>query len=142
MKKLVIGTIAAITFATGASTIAYAHKGPNEAMIKMFAMSQDMTDYQQELAVELFHQVKALAAAVKEPKHEVKDYVKGLIEQDSIDVDEVMEKYKAWQQKVDKEFEQSLIAVAKLHADLSVEQRQKLIESIKKMRSKKDSQES
>ena len=140
MKRLVIGTIAAITLVTGASTIAYAHKGPNEAMVKMFAMSQDLTDYQQELAVELFHQVKTLAAAVKEPKDELKTYVKGLVEQDSIDVEDVMEKYKAWQQNVDKEFEQSLIAVAKLHADLSVEQREKLVESIKKMRSKKSSE--
>lgn len=140
MKKLILGTIAAATLAMGTSTIAIAQMkdaGPNETVIKLFAKSQDMTEYQQTLAVELFHQVKSLITTVKSPEQDLKTYVHGLIEQDSIDVNEVMEKYKAWQQKVDKEFEQSVIAVAKLHSDLSIEQREKLISTIKQMRGKK-----
>ena len=139
MKKLLVSTVAAFTLITGASAIASVKNGPNEAMIQMFAMSQDMTEYQQELAVEVFRQVKSLADTVKAPKQDIKDYLGGLVEQDSIDVVQVMEQYKQWQQGVDEQFELSLIAVAKLHSDLTPEQRQQLVDSIKQLKSGKAS---
>lgn len=141
MKKLVISAIAAVTLLGTSSTIAFAHKtqnAPNAAIIKMFAKSQDMNEHQQDLAVNLFKQFKSLASAVKSPEDEIKSYMQSLIERDSIDVQAVMERYRLWQQNVDKEFEQSLIAAAELHADLTPEQRKNIVTSIKSMRSKKD----
>lgn len=135
MKKLVISAIAAMTLSTSAMAEEYDHQQPNETAIKMFLMTQNMTDEQEDLVVQLVHQVKSLASVVKAPKQEVTEYVKGLAEQDYIDVAEVMQKYKTWQQEVDKEFEQSLNTVAELHASMSVEQRKELMETIKKLRS-------
>jgi hypothetical protein len=139
MKKVIISTLATITIIAGSSAFAFSSatdNGPNATMVKMFAKSQDMTDYQQTLAVTAFKQVKVLATTVKSPKDDIKSYIKGLIEQDSIDVNEIMIQYKTWQKQVDNEFEQSLIAIAKLHEDLSVEQRQKLALTIQKMSKK------
>lgn len=136
MKNVIITALATITIIAGSSAFAFSSStdsGPNATMVKMFAKSQDMTDYQQTLAVDAFKQVKVLATTVKSPKDDIKSYIKGLIEQDSIDVNEIMVQYKAWQKQVDNEFEQSLIAIAKLHEDLSVEQRQKLALTIQKM---------
>lgn len=139
MKKFaitVITTIAAMTFVAAPIGVAMADEGPKATLIKMLAKSQDMNVYQQELAVDVFQQFSALAKIVKAPKHDVKYYMEGIIERDRIDVYEVMENYKSWQEKVDTQFEQSLIAAAKLHEDLSVEQRRQLIESIKALSSK------
>lgn len=133
MKKLIIGTVAAITMITGASTIANA--GPSESMVKMFAQTQEMTEHQQDLMVELFQSGKLLAAEVKKPKEQVRAYLTELIVQDNIDVDEVMTAYKTWQQGVDQQFEETVKVAATLHANLSQEQREKLIETLKKMRS-------
>lgn len=140
MKKFLVSAITAITVSTSAISTPvladdYDNQQPNETVIKMFLMSQDMTDEQEDLTVAVVNQVKTLATAVKAPKQEVKDYLKGMAEHDYIDVEEVMAKYKAWQQNVDQEFEQSLIAVAELHASLTIEQRQKLMATFKKLSS-------
>ncbi len=139
MKKFaitVITTIAAMTFIAAPVSVAMADEGPKATLIKMLAKSQDMNVYQQELAVEVFQQFSSLAKIVKAPKQDVKSYMEGIIERDRIDVYEVMENYKSWQQKVDTQFEQSLIAAAKLHEDLSIEQRKQLVESIRALSSK------
>ena len=134
MKKLILGTVAAISLITGASAIAYAAPAPSESMVRMFAQSQDMTEHQVELMVALMQSGKTLAAEVKKPKTQVRDYLTDLVEKERIDVDQVMAAYKTWQQGVDQKFEEAVRAAAELHANLSVDQRQQLVDTIKKMR--------
>ncbi len=140
MKKLIIATITAITaftFTAVPVSVAIADEGPKHKLVRMLAKSQDMDSYQQDLAVEVFQQFNSLATIIKAPRDDVKSYMQGLIERDRIDVHEVMENYKAWQQKVDEQFEQSLVPASQLHSELSVEQRKQLVESIKALNSKR-----
>ena len=139
MKKIITSTVAAITLFTGASVFGCASAGPSEVMVQLFAKSQDMNAYEQELAVEVFRQAKLLAEVVKGPKEDVKAYIEQLVEQDSIDVDLVLANYKEWQSQVNEHFEKSLVAVAKLHAELDLEQREQLLETFKKLKAGKES---
>ena len=109
MKKLLIAAITAVTaftFTAVPTSVAIADEGPKQALVRMLAKSQDMDSYQQDLAVEVFQHFNSLANTIKAPRNDVKSYMQGLIERDRIDVHEVMENYKAWQQKVDEQFEQ------------------------------------
>lgn len=139
MKKIITSTVAALTLFTGASVSGCASAGPSEVMVQLFAKSQDMNAYEQELAVEVFRQAKLLAEVVKGPKEEVKAYIEQLVEQDTIDVDLVLANYKEWQSQVNEHFEKSLVAVAKLHAELDLEQREQLLETFKKLKAGKES---
>lgn len=135
MKKLVISAIAAMTINTSAMADEYHHQQPNETVIRMLLLSQNMTDEQEDLAIQLINQVQTLASKVKDPKEEVTEFVKGFAELEYIDVADIMQKYKTWQQEVDAELEQSLTTVAELHSSMSREQRIRLMETIQKLQS-------
>ena len=135
MKKLVIGIITAIALNTSALAEEYEQQQPNDAVLKVLLMSQDMSSEQEDLAIALLHQVKSLASLIKSPKESAAEYLSGLAERDYIDVTEVMQNYKAWQQDVDREFEQSLSTLAELHASMNVEQRKHFMETIKQLHS-------
>jgi hypothetical protein len=60
-----------------------------------------------------------------------------MVDQESIDVEQIMTAYRDWQHKVELQFEQTLAVAANLHSQLSKEQRVKLIQTIKQMSSKK-----
>jgi hypothetical protein len=110
---------------------------PNEPMVRMFAEYHDLTEYQQELMVELVSSGKSLASEVKKPKAEVRAFLMEMVDQESIDVEQIMTAYRDWQHKVELQFEQTLAVAANLHSQLSKEQRVKLIQTIKQMSSKK-----
>jgi|GEM_PF-1871819 len=136
MKKLIIGTITSIALLTGVTAIAKTDSGPNSSMIKMFVQYHDMTDHQQELMTDLFLSGKSLVKQVKEPKEQIRTYLSDIVERDEIDVEQIMASYEAWQDEVNEKFEETLIAAAKLHSQLSVEQRRKIVETIKDMKSR------
>ena len=104
----------------------------NETMFKLFISAQDFTEYQEELALNLVKEGKKLAEQVKEPKHELKDFAKGLVDIEALDVDVMMQSYKTWQAKVDAQMLVTMKALAALHAELTPEQKQKLINAIGK----------
>ncbi|BDX05858.1 hypothetical protein [Planctobacterium marinum] len=135
MKKLLIGAVAAITLSTSVMAEEYDHNQPNETAIKILLMSQNFTDEQETLAIQLINQVQILASKVEDPQEEVTQFVQGLAEQDYIDVPQIMQKYRAWQQDLDTELEKSLTTVAELHSSMSHEQRTRLMKTIKLLQS-------
>ncbi|MDF2180281.1 hypothetical protein P2G88_18650 [Aliiglaciecola sp. CAU 1673] len=130
IRNVVIAS--AVTFASLGATTASA----NDRMIEFIMDAHDFTEYQQELAFELLASGRALAAEIKRPKEELKAYVAELIEKDQLDVEAMMLAYKSWQAGVDEKVLASLQSLAKLHSQLSKEQRQELMETFQKMRSK------
>lgn len=137
MKKRIITAISILTLGLGATAIAHNGHGLDEAKVKLIAQKHDMTDYQQELAVQLFRSGKTLMGEVKRPKDKIKSYLSELAEVERIDVEAVMAEYKLWQQGVDQEFEQALRDFATLHENLTVEQRKTLMASFKRMNAHK-----
>jgi len=136
MKKLLMGTIASIALISGTAAIAQSDNGFNSPMAQMFMQYHDLTDQQQGLTKELFDSGKLLANEFKKSKPHIRAYIDQIAEKDEIDVEQILAEYKNWQQGVDKQFEVTLRAAANLHANLSVEQRQKILASIKAMRAK------
>lgn len=141
MKKFVIATMTSIALLTGGAAFAGSDEGSSFGskftMLKMFAQYHNLSDHQQSLMKDLFKSGRTLAHEVKKPKAEVKEYLQSIIEQDQIDVDAVMAAYLEWQQGVNQQFEQTLRVAADLHADLSVEQRKQIVESLKDMSKKR-----
>ena len=138
MKKFVIASLTSIALLTGGVAIANSEQetdlGAKFTMLKMFAQYHDLSDHQQALMTEVMKAGKKLAAQVKSPKEEAKAYLLAAIESDQLDVEEILTAYYQWQQGVNAEFEQTVRAAANLHAELSVEQRKNIIESLKQMR--------
>ena len=138
MKKFVIASLTSIALLTGGAAIASSEQesslGAKFTMLKMFAQYHDLSDHQQDLMTEVMIAGKKLAAQVKKPKAEAKAYLLAAIESDQVDVEEILTAYYEWQKGVNVEFEQTLRAAANLHAELSVEQRKNIIESLKQMR--------
>lgn len=137
MRKLLSVAILSIAFVGGSFMVKTMAAAPNESMVRMFAEYHDLTEYQQELMVELVSSGKSLATEVKKPKAQIGTFLLEMVDQESMDVEEVMAAYREWQHKVELQFEQTLAAAASLHSQLSKEQRVKLLETIKQMSSKK-----
>ena len=137
MKKIILGAITGLLFISATAVIANDHKQSHTAMISMFAKAHDMDDYQQELVLDLFSTIKTTMAEMKEPKAELRAYLEQIAQQDTVNVDEAMQNYKGWQATFDSQLEQVLNAYAKLHENLTPEQRQNVIATMKKMRDKK-----
>lgn len=135
MKKLLISALATITLSTSVMAQEYEQNQPNETAIKILLMSQNFTDEQETLAIQLINQVQVLASKVEDPKQEMTQFVQGLAEQDYIDVSQIMQKFRAWQQDVDTELEKSLDTAAELHTSMSHEQRTRLMKTIKLLQS-------
>ena len=129
IKKVVIVSVVVIGF------LGMYQASANETMFNLFIKAQDFTEYQEELAIDLVKSAKELSVQVKKPKHQLKEFVQGLVDTDQLDVEEMMQAYKAWQADVDSQVHVTLTALAKLHADLTPEQKQTLMETIKKMKS-------
>ena len=129
LKKIaIVGTMV-----MGLTTVSQVNA--NETMFKMFISAQGFTEYQEELAFDLAKSAKELSVQVKKPKHELKDFVQIMVDTDHLDVDAMMQAYKTWQADVDSQVYVTLQALAKLHADLTPEQKQALVAKIKKMKS-------
>lgn len=134
MKKLIRNTVTAIVLMTSFLGFGQAHA--NETMIRLFIETQNFSDNQKELAMEAVQSVKAVAAEVKSPKQEVKAYLAEVMQQDEMDVELIMENYRTWREGVDIKLEAALYAIANLHGQLSQEQRQELMETFKKLKSR------
>ena len=139
MKKIIVAAMTSLVLISGTAAIAKDHKASHVAMIGMFAKAHDMDDYQQELMLELFSTIKTTMAEMKTPKEELSAYLEQVAKQDSVNVDEAMQNYKGWQATFDTQLEKMITAYAKLHENLTPEQRQNVIATMKKMRDKKRS---
>lgn len=126
MKKYVCVLALALTSLTASNAHA------NETMFKMFIKAQDLTEYQEELAYNLIVEGKKLAEQVKKPKSQLKEFAQTLVATDTLDVNNMMQSYKVWQANVDEQMLVTMQAFAALHAELSPEQKQKLIDAIRK----------
>lgn len=132
MKNMIRNTVTAMVVVAGLFGTVQVHA--NEMMVKMFLQTQDFTDYQEELAMDVVASVKSLAAEVKQTKPQVKQYFAELLEKDTMNVEEMMTAYKAWRETTDVKLEETLHTVARLHGNLTKEQRLQLLESLKKMK--------
>ena len=132
MRKLIRNTLTAIVLMTGSLGFSQAHA--NEVMIGLFIEAQGFSDSQKELAMEAVRSVKALAQEVKNPKAEVKSYLADVMLQDELDVQYIMSAYHDWRGGVEVKMEAALEAIAAFHGQLSPEQRQELMASLKKLK--------
>lgn len=133
MKKMIGNFLVAATLAVG--TLGTVQVQANETVFKYFLKAHDLNDFQQELAVELMKSGKALAAEVKKPKQQLKAFFADAVQQDQLDPETMMEAYKNWQSEVDGKVYSTVQAFVKLHAELTPEQREKIVETITKMKS-------
>lgn len=125
-------SICAFTMTSLAAPQAFA----NDIMFKLFIEAHDFNEYQQELAFELVESGRALAAEIKKPKEALKGHVTELIDKDQLDVETMMQSYQRWQSGVDEKLRTALQSLATLHAQLTREQREALVETLRKMRDK------
>jgi hypothetical protein len=136
MKKLLSAPLVTLVIASGTMLIAPAAVS-NEPMISMFAQYHDLTDNQQELMAALIRSGKLLAAEVKKPKAQIREFLIEMEIQENMDVEQIMTAYREWQKGIEQQFEQTLNIAANLHSQLSNEQRIKLIKTIKQISSSK-----
>ena len=136
MRNLLLISIILISTMSATFVAAQGHSKFSEYMVKMFSEKHQMSEYQQALSVELFSSFMSLAQEVKKPKKQVKHYISGLVQADSVDVDLVLQEYRAWQRNIDEKFEVALRHFAELHQSLSIEQREQLVQTIKDMQKK------
>lgn len=108
----------------------------NDIIFKLFIEAHDFNAYQQELGFELVGSGRALAAEIKKPREELKGHVTALIEKDQLDVEAMMQSYQSWQSGVDEKLLTVLQSLARLHAQLTKEQREALVQTFHKMRDK------
>lgn len=118
------------------TSLAAPQASANDIMFKLFIEAHDFNEYQQELAFELLESGRALAAEIKKPKEELKGHVTELIEKDQLDVETMMQSYQNWQSGVDEKLLTALQSLARLHAQLTKEQREALVQTFHKMRDK------
>lgn len=104
----------------------------NETMLKLLISAQDFTEYQEELALNLLTEGKKLAEQIKEPKQELKGFAQEFVKVDSLDTEAMMQAYKTWQGKIDEQLFVTMEAFAAFHAELTPEQKQKLVDAIRK----------
>lgn len=119
-----------LTFVFTSLTVSEARA--NETMFKLFISSQNFTEYQEELAVNLLVEGKKLAKQIKEPKQQLKGFAQELVKIESLDVDTMMQAYKTWQAQTDEQLLVTMEAFAALHAELTPEQRQKIVDAMRK----------
>jgi len=137
MKKLVLGVVTAIALISGSAAIAETTEVFESPMFKMFSSYHELTDQQQSLAVDLVDSGRQLGKAVKSAKPHVEDFLADIVEKDNLDVEQIMLEYKAWQQEIDVKFEAALRSAAALHSELTAEQRRNIVDTLKKMKSRK-----
>lgn len=118
------------------TSLAVPQASADDIMFKLFIEAHDFNEYQQELALELVESGRALAAEIKKPKEELKGHVTALIEKDQLDVETMMQSYQSWQSGVDEKLLAVLQSLARLHAQLTEEQREALVQTLHKMRGK------
>ena len=136
MKQLLMSLTIIISSLTGTVAFAQNNSGFQEVMIRMFAERHHMTEYQQDLTINMFKSFKSLASEIKKPKKHVKSYVSNLVQADNVDVDLVLQEYREWQKNIDQKFETALRDFAAVHGSLTIDQRQQLVKTFHDMREK------
>lgn len=124
MNKLLTLALFVLATVTSASTSA------NETLVKLLVQSHGFSEQQQELALDVYASFKEVADAAKSSKGGLKDYFLLVAESDQLDATAAFEAYKQWQLNIDGKVLQLLEAMSQLHAELSVEQRQALLQKL------------
>lgn len=124
MNKLLTIVLFVLATITSASSLA------NETLVKLLVQSHGFTEQQQALALDVYASFKAVADAAKSSKGGLKDYFVTVAQSDQLDATAAFEAYKQWQLNIDDKVLQLLEAMSQLHAELSVEQRQALLQKL------------
>ncbi|MBU1311567.1 MAG: hypothetical protein KKE30_18755 [Gammaproteobacteria bacterium] len=112
------------------ATVTSASSSANETLVKLLVQSHGFSEQQQELALDVYASFKEVADAAKSSKGGLKDYFATVAESDQLDAAAAFEAYKQWQLNIDGKVLQLLEAMSQLHAELSVEQRQALLQKL------------
>lgn len=124
MNKLLTAMLFVLATITSASSLA------NETLVKLLVQSHGFSELQQELALDVYASFKEVADAAKSSKGGLKDYFVSVADSDQLDAAAAFEAYKQWQLNIDGKVLQLLEAMSQLHAELSVEQRQALLQKL------------
>lgn len=124
MNKLLTAMLFVLATITSASSLA------NETLVKLLVQSHGFSELQQELALDVYASFKEVADAAKSSKGGLKDYFVSVADSDQLDAAAAFEAYKQWQLNIDGKVLQLLEDMSQLHAELSVEQRQALLQKL------------
>lgn len=130
MKKII--TIMLFTMAMLASKPSQA----NEELVTLLIQSQGLTEQQEGLAVNVYTSFKDVAGELKAGKGDLTGYFLQVANSDQLDATAAYEAYKQWQSNIDIKVLQLLESMSRLHADLSPEQKQALLQKLVKAHKK------
>lgn len=124
MKKIITILLLAMVMLAAKPSLA------NEALVKLLIQSQGLTEQQEDLAVKVYTSVKDVAGELKAGKGDLTGYFLQVARSDQLDAIEAYEAYKQWQSNIDIKVLQLLESMSRLHADLSPEQKQALLQKL------------